>query len=321
MVDRSADRISAHEQGGSWECGCPRVVEQMRVPSMSPARFVSNHSASTRVDRATGIEEHARFLGPPGERIFSILALPAGEVRGGVVIAPSLLTDRIRLYRDEVSVARRLAARGLAVLRFDYRGFGHSDGQTGVADQETMLEDLAVAVQDLENHVDGAAISLVGSRFGSALIAQSLQLTQHSVLWYPVLSGHEYFRLAFRGHMVGSMHREGGEATPTRQLTESGYANVLGYRVSRRLVEGASAAALVSEKWKVSSRVLWIEAGTDLSAPRQEAADRIRESGAELVVAFAPTEDPGWFVGVRPFQNPAATDRLVEWLTEGAVAT
>ena len=52
---------------------------------------------------------------------------------GGVVACPSIYQDLFAGYRDEVLLARSLAARGIAVQRFHYRGAGHSDGDVAGA--------------------------------------------------------------------------------------------------------------------------------------------------------------------------------------------
>ena len=172
---------------------------------------------SERVDPVSGITERVRFVGAEGEKIFTVLSLPQGRIKGGVVLAPSLLTDRVRSYRAEVKAARQLANLGLAVLRFDYRGFGHSDGETGVTDARRLHEDLQTASAELQDLLKEEDVAMVGSRFGSLLVANRNVPTRRAVLWDPVLSGAEYFRTAFRA-------RDGGPNTSTRLFYSSEYA-------------------------------------------------------------------------------------------------
>lgn len=270
---------------------------------------------SERVDEVTGVVERAAFLGQTGQQIFSVTSLPSGPVRGAVVIAPSLLTDRVRLYRGEVLAARRLAAQGFAVLRFDYRGFGHSDGETGVADVARLSADLSVAIDAVRSKAGEIDLTLVGSRFGSLLVANWGGEANRTVLWDPVLTGREYFKTAFRAHMVGRLQRSGDDSAPTSQLQETGRATVLGYTVSRDLVEDVEGLSL--EEAKLAAReVLWIESADEMSAPRCRVEASLRSGGVELAVRLIPNDDPGWFVGVRPFENTAAVDALVEWLSK-----
>ena len=59
------------------------------------------------------------------ERAFGILTEPLGTARGIGVVLLNATSDRNRL---QTRLARRLAAIGFHVLRFDYRGFGESSG-------------------------------------------------------------------------------------------------------------------------------------------------------------------------------------------------
>lgn len=281
---------------------------------------VETPTRSERVDSVTGVTERVQFIGGPGERIYSVASLPAGDVIGGVVIAPSLLTDRLRSYRGEVLAARRLAALGFAVQRFDYRGFGHSDGQTGVADVALMSADLSTAIANLEDVVDPGQMTLVGSRYGSLLVANRPPppAIRRAVLWDPVLSGREYFRAAFRAHMVGRLQRTGSEDAPTSQLEETGSASVLGYTVSRQLVESSDGISLVPAIGLIGASVLWIESASELSAARRQAAETLRSAGVDLTIKQIPNGDPGWFVGVRPLQDEDTVAVLVDWLLREA---
>ena len=81
-----------------------------------------------RTDLVAGIEEEVGFLEASGSSLFVCQHRPLGPVTGAVVICPALFVDQLRNYRAEVSLARRLAASGVLVQRFHYRGTGHSDG-------------------------------------------------------------------------------------------------------------------------------------------------------------------------------------------------
>lgn len=275
---------------------------------------------SERVDPVTGVIDRVRFLGPPGERVFSVLSLPPGRVIGGVVIVSSLLTDRLRSYRGEVLAARRLAVLGFAVQRFDYRGFGHSDGETGVTDIARMSDDLSIAIGDLQGSVGQTGITLVGSRYGSLLVSNRSTQTRRAVLWDPVMSGREYFRTAFRAHMVGLLQGAGANPTPTSQLEETGRATVLGYTVSRQLFESSATLSLVPADSMRGAQVLWMESASQLSPARRQAADWFRSNGVELVIKLLPGGEPAWFVGARPLGDAGAGAVLVDWLSGQAGA-
>ena len=64
-----------------------------------------------------------------GEALVGILSLPATYVRTAVVIVVGGPQYRAGSHRQFVSLARCLAAGGIAALRFDHRGIGDSAGR------------------------------------------------------------------------------------------------------------------------------------------------------------------------------------------------
>jgi len=63
-----------------------------------------------------------------GERLVGVVAEPAGEAKAAVLIVVGGPQYRVGSHRQFVLLARSLAASGIAVLRFDYRGMGDSTG-------------------------------------------------------------------------------------------------------------------------------------------------------------------------------------------------
>jgi fermentation-respiration switch protein FrsA (DUF1100 family) len=67
-------------------------------------------------------------------------------------------------------IADRIAEAGMLALRFDYRGFGESEGRRHYLIPQEQVEDARAAVTYLESRddVDGEAIGLYGTSFGGA---------------------------------------------------------------------------------------------------------------------------------------------------------
>ena len=271
-------------------------------------------ASSLRTDHEARITERVQFVGQANSELYTVLSMPIGRVLGGVVIASSLLTDLLRSYRGEVLMGRRLASLGYAVLRFDYRGFGHSDGETGVTNVGFLADDLAAAITILETHIGPAPMTLVGSRFGSLLVANHPAPAARRVFWDPVLTGHDYFRTAFRAHMVGTMRSANLGSTPSAQLRDNGRAGVLGYTVGRDLVESTRSLSLVS-KGLAGCSVLWVDTAVTMSKPGAQSQDDLRSMGVDLAIRHMPVRDPGWFVGVRPREDRGAITAIAEWLS------
>lgn len=83
-----------------------------------------------------------------GERLVGVLSGPKAPARVGVVIIVGGPQYRAGSHRQFVLLARRLAAEGIAALRFDYRGMGDSTGLTRSFDD--VGPDIGAAIDALQ---------------------------------------------------------------------------------------------------------------------------------------------------------------------------
>ena len=79
-----------------------------------------------------------------GDSLVGILERPANPCATGVVILVGGPQYRVGSHRQFVLLARALAAESFAVLRFDYRGMGDSEGET--RNFESVPTDIAAAL-------------------------------------------------------------------------------------------------------------------------------------------------------------------------------
>ena len=87
------------------------------------------------------------------DQLAGILTRPRNANGLGLVILPGGAQTRVGAHRQHVLLARSLAARGVASLRFESRGMGDSDGtHPGFAD---LGPDIAAAVRALRSIVGG----------------------------------------------------------------------------------------------------------------------------------------------------------------------
>src|SRR5262245_40701144 len=97
--------------------------------------------------------ERAVVFGCDGEELLGVLHEPGSQEAGtapastGVIIVVGGPQYRVGSHRQFVLMARELAGRGHAVLRFDYRGMGDSDGATRTF--EAVSEDIRCAIDVL----------------------------------------------------------------------------------------------------------------------------------------------------------------------------
>src|SRR6056297_372480 len=73
-------------------------------------------------------------------------------------------------------ISQRLAAQGIAVLRFDFTGLGHSEGEFANTDFTSNVDDLAAAAQALEKETGAPDLIIGHSLGGAAVIAASGQI-------------------------------------------------------------------------------------------------------------------------------------------------
>lgn len=95
-----------------------------------------------------------------GERLYGILTLPAGWASAtaappsrGVVMLVGGAQYRAGSHRQFTVLARAYAAAGIAVLRFDFRGMGDSEGET--RDFEQVGDDIRCAIDALMQALPG----------------------------------------------------------------------------------------------------------------------------------------------------------------------
>jgi uncharacterized protein len=102
--------------------------------------------------------------GPAG-RLEAILKMPAGRARASAVVAhPHPLYGGTLHNKVVYSVARRLEARGVAVLRFNFRGVGASMGRHDQGRGERL--DMLAALAEMRRRLPGVPLISAGYSFG-----------------------------------------------------------------------------------------------------------------------------------------------------------
>jgi putative redox protein len=119
--------------------------------------------SAARQDRTESIE----IAAASGLTLAGRLELPTGERRGSALFAHCFTCSKD--LKAVVRISRALAARGWAVLRFDFTGLGESDGVFAQTDFTSNVEDV-ISAASLLSHRFGAADLLVGHSLGGAAV-------------------------------------------------------------------------------------------------------------------------------------------------------
>lgn len=98
-------------------------------------------------------DERALVFGCGEDWLYGVASVPAEPVPRGVLILVGGPQYRAGSHRQFVLLARHLAAAGVPVLRFDYRGMGDSEGAARTF--ENAGDDLKAAVDHFFNAVPG----------------------------------------------------------------------------------------------------------------------------------------------------------------------
>lgn len=114
--------------------------------------------------------ERITFAGHDGSQLAARLDLPDGPV-----LATALFAHCFTCSKDIPAARRisaRLAAMGIAVLRFDFTGLGHSEGEFANTTFTSNVEDLISAAQYLAGRNMAPAL-LIGHSLGGAAVLRA----------------------------------------------------------------------------------------------------------------------------------------------------
>lgn len=241
----------------------------------------------------------AFFFGPPERQLFGYHHVPRGTPTGAAVLCPPWAREYQYAHRAFHFLAKRLAARGCHVLRFDYSGTGDSWGASTEANTERWAEDIALAVGELRTMSGLEHVDLVGLRVGAFLAAQAtadIPGVRRIVLWDPIMEGEAWLReLGVAGAVDGGRLEVGGTI------------------VSRTFVDQIRAIRPETYEAARIERVLFLLTQGDDEGDGFDSSPHL--PGVERVWLQQPApwlEDPSIWAGQVPVE---AVKRIVEWLS------
>lgn len=127
-----------------------------------------------------------------GEKIFGIFHRPVNREKvPAVLFCYGFAGNKCGKYRLLVRLAEDLVKNGIAVLRFDYRGAGDSEGDFLDMTVEGKISDIQTCLEYLQkdSQIDSQRIGLFGRSLGGAIAiaaARKNTFVKSLVLWAPV---------------------------------------------------------------------------------------------------------------------------------------
>jgi len=118
--------------------------------------------------------ERFQFTGAGGEQLAAALELPEREPRAYALFAHCFTCGKDVLAAKRIAVT--LAARGIAVLRFDFTGLGSSEGDFANTTFSSNVADLVRAADHLRETRKAPAILIGHSLGGAAILAAASQI-------------------------------------------------------------------------------------------------------------------------------------------------
>ncbi len=177
--------------------------------------------------------------------------LHAGSGRSALVICHPFADEKRCAHRALVETSRRLARDGWWVLRFDYRGYGDSEGDFEVGDLEDWKQDIKAAVDFVRAEAEVEDVGLLGLRLGATLAAEVVEQhleTRCLVLWEPITSGARYVQLNLRRSLIKkSITQSEGAGVATQAALEEGQTDLDGLLLREETQEQLRALDLLAQ--------------------------------------------------------------------------
>jgi len=124
--------------------------------------------------------ERLEFIGHDGSLLAARLDLPTGKPAAYALFAHCFTCSKdIPAARR---IAQRLASLGIAVLRFDFTGLGHSDGEFANTNFSSNIEDLLLAASHLREKYQAPQLLIGHSLGGAAILAAAERIAEAKVV-------------------------------------------------------------------------------------------------------------------------------------------
>lgn len=212
-------------------------------------------------------------LGKKNERIVGIVELPEeGESFPVVVMLHGFGGDHITSAFKFPRLARKLVEKGIATVRFDFRGSGNSEGDFVEVSPNTECRD-AIEIIDWVRKADwfDGRLSLLGYSLGgmiSSLVAGRRKDIHSICMWAPAIMNRELFGEAYKQF--------------ERELEKNGYLDYRGLKLSKIFAEEAVKLDASEELKKHSGSLRIVHGSADETVPYESVKKYATDSSLDF---------------------------------------
>ncbi len=178
----------------------------------------------------------------------------------GVVLCNPFGHEAMWLHQALRELAQRLAARGVPVLRFDYRGTGDSIDGEGLVCPTDWADEVLEAIDYLKHITGIERVSLAGFRLGATVAAWAAR--KHEIDSIAMLAPVRSTRLFWREmNILNQTWRQTAGVDEDHEHTPPGARDIMGHRVSAAALETIGDLDLCDEPQVPAQRILIAHSG------------------------------------------------------------
>jgi alpha/beta superfamily hydrolase len=232
----------------------------------------------------------------------------------GVVLCNPFGHEAMWLHQALRELAQRLAARGVPVLRFDYRGTGDSIDGEGLVCPTDWADEVLEAIDYLKHITGIERVSLAGFRLGATVAAWAARKREIEsiAMLAPVRSTRLFWR---EMNILNQTWRQTAGVDEDHEHTPPGARDIMGHRVSAAALETIGDLDLCDEPQRPAQRILIAHSGQRdgthaLSAHYESHGARVESMAFENYTQVLQT---AWLTELPEL----LLDRVADWLSEG----
>ncbi len=257
-------------------------------------------------EQAVSFENH-------DQRLWGMLHLPHGAgPHPAVLLLHGLTASRIESHRFFVHLARALAARGIAALRFDFRGSGDSEGEFQDMTAPGELSDAKAGLNWMVAHpaLDSARLGVAGVSLGGMIAAQLAGRNPSLIRSLALLAA-----LADPALFAAAAQQTAGQSSesPLEALARDGYYLLWDYPLGMGFVQTIFEQKPLEDVQRFRGRAIIVHSIGDPTVPVQHAESYQAALGERAVLRKLESAS---HVFSEPPAERQAIDLTVSWFQE-----